>query len=292
MTSTVIGNGPLTFTDSSGRQISIPLSVLTFDSSGSLVVDKKKWTPPANEESLITNLLNYLVTNQLVTPISSASPKPAMVVNAAIPGAAGNHILIKIDYKPTKLDPDPTKVTFDVTVTQKDIYSGLKTSTVIDVLGSNKPKAEKQFGLVRVVDGSIADPNLLPDDSKPFELKLPASPPPNSASVDITDKASKKVFTLEASQPGKDGELITVSFSDVKVTEKTFTLTAQWQKQITGVSIGNVQQKFADLSYLVTVALPPSGIFSIPADDSTSLSGGADGQTPSSASATIFTKPS
>jgi hypothetical protein len=289
MSGQVVGSGPVTFTDVNGSQESIPLSVLYLDDKN--VIKADKWPLYTKNASIVDAWLKYLVSNQLLMPAVVPSQKPAMILKAAKPGASGNNIQVTITYNPKASDfLDPTKPTFDLTVTQTETHPGLSTANIPAKLGTDKSPLTNP-GLVHVVENTISNSNILPDDSKSFPLKLPAS---NAAfaKVDILVKAASTptvVFTLEASLPGAEGELISVSFT-ADVDPQTFTLKAVLTKTITGNNINTLEQNLAALKDVITVT--PSGILSFPQENPGSpvaLSGGADSP-PSTASAIIFAR--
>src|ERR1035441_3495570 len=149
------GNGPFEFTNSSDKLVSIPLTALSFDASGNLVVNsdwqKVLGAPPADA------LLKYALAQGLITAAPTPSPKPAGIIKAAFPGQAGNNIVVTIPK--VVPDPDPTKTTFDIIVTETENYVGLTAATVQGVLGT-AATAGSQPGLVHV--SSVANPSLVP----------------------------------------------------------------------------------------------------------------------------------
>lgn len=298
-TTSAVGNGPVEFTDDKGDQVSIPLGALRFkDGVLTIPVDPTTgryptWPPYGNytagTKTLIANLLNDLASEQLIVPAPVASPKPALVIQAADPGAPGNNISVGI--KVTS-QPDPTQTKFDVTVTATESYPGLTVATIEKLLGSNTAPPVT-LRLVHVIHASItSDPKGVPD---PIVSNYPLTGPSGAstkASVDVKDSNAKVVFTLEAKKDGIDGAKTTVTISNVDSTKLTFDLQAVWSKSAAGATIGTVQQLIHDnLGYEVTVSPPPSGVFSVPRDTGSApiqLSGGADGPPASAALATVF----
>ena len=282
---TVLGNGPLEFTDSTGKQVSIPLSALKFDpkNNNQLTVDPSKWggTLP----TFITSLLTNLAQQGLIVPAPVPSPKPALTVTAADPGSAGNNI--QAVFTVTGSDPDPTKTKFSVTVTETDSYQGLsldpKSSSYIGTILGAKSTSP---GLVHVVPASIAASGT-PASATPFKA---ASQNANAQSdVKTGDATPKTVFTLEAKKKGKDGEQTSVvSVGPNAKDSSTFDLTVQWTKAVTDLTVVNVKTNTGTaLCYEVKITPPPSGIFSVPAG-TVQLSGGSDGASATAASAIVF----
>lgn len=284
-TTLTTGNGPFEFTDSNGRQVSIPLSVLQF-TNGTLGVDATKWTPfknsyPADEQALINNLLAYFASQQLIVPAVVPSPKPAMVVKAADPGTAGNNIAVTIEN--IVPDRDPTKVKFNLKVTETDTYTGLSASNIESVLGGVTATGTiavpgTQPGLVQILDGSVVAGGI--PAAKDYPLTGGGATP---ASVNVVD-GGNRVFTLQAKKGGAGGNQTTVTISNVA--GNLFNLNAVWTNKMSGVTIGTLQQIVAsNFGYEITVATPSGGAFSVPAAVTTALSGGANG---AFASATLF----
>lgn len=283
------------FTDANGNQVSIPLSALQFV-NGSLGVNSSIWSPftsyPADEQALINDLLAYASDQGLITPAVVPAPKPALTVKAVSSGSMGNNIQVTVAVHPAA-SGDPTQATFDITVTETDTWAGLGLGTIESVLGSDKSTGSTP-GLVHVVDGTVtATVTDLPANNQNYTLSDAHTP---SARANVTDQpagAGKTVFTLEAKSAGDDGNHTSVTISQVDAVKKTFTLAATWTKPaLKGLTTADViTQVQSSLGYDIAVSAPASGIISVPAATGSStiqLSGGADGTSPSAASATIF----
>ncbi len=288
-TTAVTGNGPLELTNANGQQLSIPLSALYFDVNGTLQIDSA-WGAVSGLQPG-KGLLAYVASEGLITLAPAASPFPAMIIKAADPGIAGNNITVQIsDVTPAT---DPTKTTFSITVTELDTYTGLTAATIQGKLGSSTIQGGglvsasngSSPGLVQVQAGSTdvsGNPNALSDT---------LSGDPATLEVD-GDGSPAVVFTLLAKKAGADGALTQVQVvpnttSPPTAGPPTFTLIATWTKTISGVSTSNLQSVIQnELGYEITVALPASGAFSVPAAATSTLSGGTAG---SSASGTLFT---
>jgi hypothetical protein len=287
-TTSVFANGPFEFTDANGNQVSIPLTGLQFDSSGNLVVattGPNAWAPwtgySGDEKALVLGLLAQIAAQQLIIPAPAPSPKAAIVFKAADPGSAGNNVTVSIKVTPSA---DPALAAFDITVSETETYNGLSAATIEATLGTDvKPAAAP--GLVVVVSGGT-NATRLPQAGT---VNLGGGAPGTPSNYTLNDATSKPVFTLRAKKPGADGDLTKVTIANVQT--KTFDLSMTWTKKATGVTLGTLASKAADLAYEVIIQTPPSGIYSVPADSSSSpvpLSGGADGTSATAATATIF----
>ena len=259
------GNGPFEFTNSSDKLVSIPLTALSFDASGNLVVNsdwqKVLGAPPADA------LLKCALAQGLITAAPTPSPKPAAIIKAAFPGQAGNNLVVTIPK--VVPDPDPTKTTFDIIVTETENYVGLTAATVQGVLGT-AATAGSQPGLVHV--SSVANPSLVPANLP--KTPLASGSPSLKASLLINDGSStpKPVFTLEARDLGADGNLIQITITS---SGTTFSLTAKWEQTAAAVKsadfLSTVATKFG---YQITALAPSGGVFSAPSAGATNLSGG------------------
>jgi hypothetical protein len=294
MATSVLGPGPLVFMNLDGRQVAIPLSALSFDTNGNLTVDFTKSPYKSYPQALITSLLAHYAAEGLIVAAPVPAPNPALVITAVDPGAAGNNITVGFKVTPDKSN-DPTLTTIDVTVVETDSYIGanaLTIDSIESVLGKDKTSGSGPGpGLVHVVDGTV-HAGTLPDATKsPFSLKL-TQPFPN-ARVDVPTAApgSGVAFTLEAKNPGKAGELTSVTIANVDMIKKTFELTVTWTKKVPGYHLATLGQIGTDFAYVISIQPPISGVFLIPADTGVKpipLSGGVGGPSPVAASATIF----
>jgi hypothetical protein len=274
------GTGPFEFTDSQDRHVSIPLTAFSFDSNLKVVVDPA-WSSVTGAQPAAA-LLAYALAEGLIAPAAAPAPFPAMIVKAADPGTGGNSITVTIaNVVPAA---DPTATTFDITVTETDVYTGLTTASIESVLGSSAVAGSSPGGLVQVVHGSV-DPAFGPTHTAGA---LSGSP----AQLDVDGTGSPpRVFTLVAKKAGADGALtqiqVTPTSASPQIGPETFTLQASWTKTATAVTLTSLATAVASqLGYEITVALPGTGAYSVPAAAAASLSGGAPGV---AASAAFFT---
>jgi len=246
----VLGNGPIAFTDQSGKMLLIPLSALTID--GNTIQ-----TSPPYDKDEIRQWLQYLVNIGSLTPGTAPSPKPVMVIQATDPGLAGNNI--QVIFSNIVPDPgDPTnadKTTFDATVTETDMYKGLSIdstspSFIKTVLGTDKaPKS----GLVHVLD---TDNPSLP---KAGIYPLTGGGASAKSSTQIPGDPSGTAFNVEAKKNGQDGDDTTVAISNVDATAKTFTLTAVWTQSVKEIKLADLPNKLQGSSKYEIIVNKPNG---------------------------------
>lgn len=279
--SAVLGNGPITLTAQDGKLLLIPLSALIFDATGS--IKATKWPLYSKYQAIVDPWLQYLVSIGALTPGTTAPPKPAMVIQAADPGLAGNNIQVVFsNIVPDPANPpDPAKTTFDATITETDTYPGLSfdsasLSFIKTVLGTEKTNGAKP-GLVHVLDADTPD---LPK----ADLYLLTGGGAAKSSAKVTKDPSGTAFTVEAKKNSTEGNKTTVTISNVDATAKTFTLVATWTQSVTGIKLADLPGKLNGGGYEINVNVPVGGSFAIPAPGPIELSGGADAMTASAAS--------
>lgn len=269
-----LGNGPVVFTGKDGNQLLIPLSALSFDSSGKLNVSN--WPTLTSDGA---SWLTYLVSRGGLTPGAAPPPKPAILIKATDPGAAGNNIQVAIS--------NVISTTFDATITETDTYVGLSfdqasPSFMKTVLGTDSAPGTKP-GLVRVLAADT------PSQPKEGSYSLTGGDDklkkPSATSVD--GDPSGTAFNVQAKKPGQDGDKTTVTIANVDDNAKTFTLTAVWTSSITGIQLTDLPTKLAGSGYEITVT-SPSGGYALPAAGTIQLSGGADATAAQAASVTAI----
>jgi hypothetical protein len=285
MLSQVIGNGPIGFTDSNGNQRFIPLSVLEF-SNGQ--INASKWSLYAVNQTVVDSLLKELVDNDFLRPGSSPPLKPAIVLKAAVPGAAGNNI--RVAFSELKVDTTtPANTTFKAKITAKDTYPGLSYDSasaafIKKILGTATVAGEKPC-LIRVKD---ADP---PSQPKEGSYSLTGGNATTKSSKGIDGDSTETAFTTEAWKAGSEGDSITVTISQVNATQKTFTLGVELkQPTIADIKLSDLPTKLAGSGIVLTLTKPDGGDFAVPALGTVGLSGGSDAKAAASASAIIVAK--
>jgi hypothetical protein len=269
----VIGSGPFEFTDANGRQVSIPLTALSF-ASGVLQVDPTTWHGVTDG---IADFVNALATQGILKPASLPQSRPAMVITATDPLGEGNLIKVDIAVNPAA-NRDPTQTEISLTVTETDSYPGLTLATIEAKVG-NDTAPGSQPGLAHILHASLA-PALLPVNQK---LPFPVAAAGASAKVDIVDATPATVFTLEAKKPGPDSQFTTAEILNAGA--KTFDLKLTWTHPVVKTKLPTLSADLAALGYEIIVKPPAdSGVFSVPA-----ATGGPISLTGGAASAIIFT---
>ncbi len=185
-----------------------------------------------------------------------------MNVSAADPGSAGNNISVSISNVQVSIPS-----TFDLGVTETDVYPSLSTGTIVSIVGDTNTPGSKP-GLAHVV----GKPALPPNNQT---VQFTGGQNNVNAQASFLDATGKVALTLEAKKPGSDGNLITATISNVQASG-SFTLGLTWTKTVPGLTLGDFLQKIqSNLSYEIT-ATPPAAGMTLPAEGVTTLSGGTD----------------
>src|SRR5260370_12547911 len=130
-TSPAVSSGPFEFVDeTTGQQLSIPLSDLAFDASGNLI--PTGWPLYQQHKATVDSLLNYLRSTGAIYPAPSPPPAPAMVIEAKAKDSSGNNIQIAFSKVGTTHPNDATKV--DAQLSETDTYPGLTNDTIEGIL--------------------------------------------------------------------------------------------------------------------------------------------------------------
>ena len=262
--SPVVGTGPIQFVDG-GQQLSIPLTDLAFDSSGSIV---NSWPLYSQHTAATDAWLNYLKKNGAIYPGPTPPPSAAMVITAHNPGSSGNNISITFTNVGTTDPNDATK--FDATVIETESYPGLTKDTITAALTS-KP------GLVTLAAGAPAKPGngqwQIPNVA-PFKVEVLES-----------DNATG-AFELDARANDAEAQhtTVTVSNASTDANNPFFDLTVTWQKTQTKVDVNGLGAAF---EYEIDVAAPQGGTLSMPAAGTFNLRGGSEAATATNAKAIV-----
>ena len=289
-TTGVSGSSPISFTDGNGNQLVLPLSALSIGPNGVVVTG---WAPYTTNKPSVDSLLTQLYASGILTAAPAPASTRAMFVQAATAGSTSNNITINV-VSPSASSTDPT--TFDVTVTETDIYGGLSTvaptssvpspNFIGSVLGDGNTVVPSRPGLLVLPTQTGV---VLPA-STPAGQTLPvSSTPPAAATVAVPkNSGTGNAFTLQAKAGLPAATTFTATISDVNPTANTFSLTVVWSLKVTGVKVGTLQSSFASELVVLPSVDNPSGILQ-PATATVTLSGGQDGATPASyASATLL----
>lgn len=272
-----VGSGPVAFTTSSGKFLLIPLSAITF-------VDNELTLSDAYDGDYKTKLKDWL---QYLAKIGSLKPgatpplKPALKIEAADAGAAGNNIQVEFkSITPNQIDSQ--KTTLDVVITKQETYTisyeANATKLIEEILGTD---TDDKGALVHVQDKVNSLPPLegiytleTVDPAKKSTVTVP-SPSPGSTA-----------FILEARKVDDVNTITTVNIGNINTTTSTFTIVAEWKQKLTGIKLPELK----DINYPVEFKTPDGNSdFAIPAAGIIRLGGGADKQEAKPASAVAFT---
>ena len=200
---------------------------------------------------------------------------PTMLVQAANPGAPGNNISVAI----SNLRLNATPPAFDLTVTETDIYLGLTVNGATDgievIIGDEV--GGPNDGLAHILVGSV-NPQLVPMNNQ--TVTFSGGQQNTNATADFMDTSNQNVvFTLQARNPGADGNLTsaTISNLDTGASPPTFALTVTWEKRLSDLNMATLFPSIqANLGYEI-IATPPTTVApSFPAEGVTNLTGGAE----------------
>jgi len=210
----------------------------------------------------------------LQTIVNKAS-RPTMLVEAANPGAPGNNIAVAI----SDLQLNATQPTFDLTVTETDIYLGLTVNGSTDgievIIGDEE--GGPNDGLAHILVGSL-NTKLVPLNNQ--TVTFAGGQGNVNALANFMDSSNQNVaFTLQARGPGVDGNLTqaTISNLDSSSNPPTFALTVTWQKTLPGLNMATLFSSIQTSMGYEIVATPPTTVApSCPAEGVTQLTGGAE----------------
>ncbi|GEM_PF-2416066 len=280
MFTTVIGNGPVEFTDrATGKQFSIPLSFIKPDLQAP---ESSGWVTLGISPSLqpeATNWLKYLFVQGVLTVSTTSISRPAFLLKAAQAGVMGNNI--KVEFTDVVADPPA----FAAKITAIDTFAGLS----VDPTAPNFVQTVLTPGLVQVK--TIPDPAPFPaagtyildegggDGITPAFRTIPSA-----------DDPTVTAFVLEATQTDATGNGIQVTITSTPPT--IFTLQARLEQNPTDISLSDLPAKLAGVArggvgYLIEVSAPTSG-FALPTASTIYLKGGTNTQAATPAQATIL----
>lgn len=275
----VVGEGPIVFFTAAGQQRAIPLSAITIDGT-TVKVDGVRPTDTGLEKWLL-----YLIAQGRLTAAAEPAAPAAMLVTAAVPGAAGNNVVVKV----TANAVDATKL--DVEVTETDVYERLVAHDptaeryVTTVLGDNANVRGTRPGLVRV---DAATPV-----AAPIARDATADGGGNQPMFKLArDAAGAVAFRLEARAADAEAPpgLWRITVGALDAAEQTFTLTVVWTKTVT---VGPAASQLGDLAKLgfgARFAGVGTSPLKLPALGATALTGGAQATDAKSATATLRAK--
>jgi hypothetical protein len=271
----VVGPRPITFTDSTGHQQSVPLSGL--EVVGSKVQVSAAWQKLNVYKPAELVLISAIATAQLATgqiaPPPVATPLPAIVFSASTPGSEGNGIKVTVN---TEAGGTVFKGTLDLKVAETDSYPGLTTGTdVLKAIGVDQAPAgpsdpRQGTGLVQVVAATKPGAGL-PADNQVLSYK-------DGKALDVKAADNKTVLFLLVPRPGYGGSDLTVKVG-LDPGGTSFTVTATYAPAAAvPVPITALSPLPAPLAFVIAAAAPPSGLALPPETAATvSLAGGAPG---------------
>jgi hypothetical protein len=251
----VVGTSPISFTDSTGAQKSVPLSALTFSGSKPDIADDwaPEFTKAADKTTVLAIAAARIAAGEL-TPPPTRPPSPAIVVTAVQPGPESNNIVVAVTVKPGPNPSQPLSTTLKFRATETDTYTGLRTATeAAEAIGveTSPGTAPAGAGLVMIKSGSVATADTLPVDQ---------SPPLTPTGFDVKDANSVILFSLVPARPvpSASGSLSVDVRQDPSGT--TFTVSATYASSAESpVTIPTLNALPLQVAYLVTVSAPSGG---------------------------------
>ena len=258
-----ISKSPIFVFTKKNTWVEVPVSAVSFD-EGRLVVDKA--FDDAGDENVASWLAYLASVGSLWASAAQIPPEPplaipTMVLHATTRGSTGNGVRVDIEYAASE------NTRYTVTATKTDTYEGLTLDSVTQAL-------EDRPGLIRVK--SHAHGSKLPADLAPTHVET-------EGSLSVLDDDGNAVFVLSTSGKGEDDQRVTVAVTR-DAAAGTFSLTAQWTKQVTVDGAGDTAAQLAALNgddtktglrYVATFA-PAKTELALPQPGSVSLSGGED----------------
>jgi hypothetical protein len=256
----VLGGSPISILDGSGKQLEIPLNLLSFGTGG---VDASGWPGYVANKPLVDAWLKSLVQRQLLRAGDAPAAAPALLIKARDKGSEGNTITIAFSNVSPPA-PAPGDTTVDATVTVTQTWPDLTVASIIEQIGTTATNGSRP-GLAILKNATVVLPAV---GSGPFVTGASTSWAPGKQ-----DGTAGVAFTLNARNPDDaDGVLPRGKISAVNLGAGTFTLELSWQKTALGVKLNKLGDAFA---YVITVAAAGSG-FAPPAPGLVTLIGGSD----------------
>lgn len=272
----VVGTSPISFTDSTGAQKSVPLSALTFSGSKPDIADG--WAPEftkAADKATVLAIAAARIASGELTPPPTRPPSPAIAVTAVQPGPESNNIVVVVTVKPGPDPSQPLSATLKFRANETDTYTGLRTATeAAEAIGveTSSGSAPAGAGLVVVKSGSVAAADTLPVNQN--GVLTPTG-------LDVKDASSATLFSLVPARPvpsGSGGLSVDVALDP---SGTTFTVTATYDSGAQPpVTIPNLNALPLQVAYLVMVSAPSGGAMLPPAAPppvQLQLSGGGPG---------------
>jgi hypothetical protein len=266
----VAGHGPLSFTDSNGNQVFVPLSALEF--VGSDIQLKTDWAAQfsATDQQILVALAGARATGGELLPPPIVPAAPAVALTASVPGPESSGISVHVE-------PESGTTVVDAKVklkaTETDVYAGLtdaasaKQTIGVDTAPTKPEDPPEGTGLVRVqAAGTTTDG--LPKDGQSLTVK--------AAGTKVVAADGTKTLFMLVPRPGAPSGGIPVTVA-VDTTAGTFTVTATHDTgDQPAVDLTSLDALPAAVTFLVTASAPPGGL-AVPAEQDVQLTGGAPG---------------
>lgn len=269
----LVGSQPISFTNTNGDQMVIPLSALEF--SGGQPLLKTAWANavPAllASQATINALAQALAAVGELTPPPTPPPAPALAFTATRTGPETNGVTVSASTQPGSGGPLTTEIT--IKATETDTWSGL--SNGADAAHAMGTDAAPGTGLLVVKQNSFSS-NAGLSIPTASNGKLQAGQTADLLESDNTTK----VCTIQprADYTGTAGLKYTVT---PDAAGQSFTITATYDSSTepggtNTITLLTLSSLPAPVTYLVKASAPPTGAV-VPADGSVQLSGGASG---------------
>jgi hypothetical protein len=275
----VVGTSPISFTDSTGAQKSVPLSALTFSGSKPDIADD--WAPEftkAADKTTVLAVATARIAAGELTPPPTRPPSPAIAVTASHPGPESNNIVVAVAV--TSDASQPLSATIKFSATETDTYTGLtKAAEAAKTIGVDTPSGQSGSppagtGVVAVMSSSVATGAVLPADHQHHDGLT-------SAGFDVKAADSSILFTLvpRTDYSGSGGLSVDVGLD---ASGTAFTVTATYNSAAESgnqpkVGILTLNALPSQVAYLVTASAPPGGAMLPAAGLPVQLSGGGPG---------------
>jgi hypothetical protein len=252
-----LATGPVSFLDSNSNQREIPLTAIYFDSNGPNATAWLNLGDNSANAPIVNALLAQLAAQGLLTPGTQTTPTPSLIITAAEPGVTGNVTQVTISNVSTSAG------TMTVAVSATEVYPGLTTDTIANVLGTS---AETASGLVYLESN---------EDQPPAEFTGNIAAPALNCAVPDAANLANPAFTLAAANTAAaaDAASISIHVAPDPLPATTFTITASWTKTQNDVTLLMLTTKATNpFAQLVTFKGPVGG--PLPAPGTVTLQGG------------------
>ena len=207
------GSGPITFMNTEGQQVFVPLSALK-NENGTVTLLSSWATDLSNDQTTIELLANALMLTGELAPVPETLNSPTIFATASFAGRESNNIVVKIDAAIINGQyPTPSTTQVTVTVTETDVYPGL-TGAADAVAKIGVDGGAPAGAVVRLSTGLVAikyvDPMLVSLTMLPKALPATAVP---AAGLAIKGTDNSTIFTLVPAQAIPAGATLTAAIT-------------------------------------------------------------------------------